>query len=414
MTSLGGRARFLGKASLCLLVCLALMALAGCEKKPAPPTPVGELDNPWHHYAGAMQALEEGKLDEAASKFDRSLQMDPQFSPSLGGQAILIAVRAAKHKEANLRSADAQQALARLKEADKNVKNSPERFIYQVNVIRVYTELKTKDWLKECKEAYEVALKVDPFQDAQLPYYRNRDAADYFMGMAYFKAYEFRQAENALAKVMGARAEGYWQVRANATYKKLQKIVRASSGYTLGRVSKEIAVKDDVNRGDVAAILVDELKLDKLFQGRIPVKSQVAKQQAEYTPADVMDHPFKPEILTMMKWDVRGLTPTYSQTSRAWLFDPQGPVTRKEFALTVEDLLIKLTGDEKIATKMLGNDSPFPDVPSSVAWFNACMTMVSRGVMEADLSGEFRPNDKVEGAELLLAVFKLRNVLNIH
>ena len=34
--------------------------------------------------------------------------------------------------------------------------------------------------------------------------------------------------------------------------------------------------------------------------------------------------------------------------------------------------------------------------------------------MEPDLSGAFRPDDYVDGAELILAVMRLRNVMNIH
>lgn len=88
-------------------------------------------------------------------------------------------------------------------------------------------------------------------------------------------------------------------------------------------------------------------------------------------------------------------------------------MTRKELALILEDLLIKITGDQSIATKYFGMDhSPFPDVPPSAPWFNAVMNVVSRGLMETELSGEFRPNDYVDGAELILAVMKLRNVLH--
>jgi hypothetical protein len=42
------------------------------------------------------------------------------------------------------------------------------------------------------------------------------------------------------------------------------------------------------------------------------------------------------------------------------------------------------------------------------------MNATTRGLMEPDLSGEFRPEATVDGAELLLAVMKLRNIMNIH
>ncbi len=115
-----------------------------------------------------------------------------------------------------------------------------------------------------------------------------------------------------------------------------------------------------------------------------------------------------------MAWNVRGLEPIYDQTTRANLFKPQQSVSRKELALILEEVIIRLTNQPKIATESVGSTSRFPDVPATVGWFNATMTVVTRGLMKTSLSGEFRPNDTVDGSELLLAVFELRNVINIH
>jgi hypothetical protein len=52
-----------------------------------------------------------------------------------------------------------------------------------------------------------------------------------------------------------------------------------------------------------------------------------------------------------------------------------------------------------------------PGVDLSVGWFNAAMTMTTRGLMKAELSGEFSPHAPVTGAGLLLAVVTLRDVL---
>ena len=195
-------------------------------------------------------------------------------------------------------------------------------------------------------------------------------------------------------------------------YEKVHKISRAASYHTLSGVALKIAVLDEVSRGDVAALMVSELKLDSLFAGRIRVRSQ--EQEAEFTPADMLDHPFKDEVATIMKWNVRGLSPVYDSTTHAHLFKPQLTINRKELALMLEDVLIKITGKDKIASQNIGQNSPFPDVTSTVGWFNAVMTVTTRGLMKPELSGEFRPNDPVTGADLLLAVVTLRNVLNVN
>jgi len=59
-------------------------------------------------------------------------------------------------------------------------------------------------------------------------------------------------------------------------------------------------------------------------------------------------------------------------------------------------------------------DKAFAPALAGNAWFNAISTVTSRGLMEPYLSGEFRTEDTVDGPELLLSIFKPRNVLNIH
>ncbi len=171
---------------------------------------------------------------------------------------------------------------------------------------------------------------------------------------------------------------------------------------------------DTISRGDLSALLIDELKIDKLFAGRIPVKSQIEKLQAEFTPADILNHPFKEEILTILKWKVRGLEPKYDETTKAYLFKPDDSVTRGEMAFILEDVLIKLTGDERLGSAYFGMDkSPFPDVRPTSPLFNAVMNMTTRGIMEGELSGEFRVNDPVTGSEAILAIRVLKQRMNI-
>ena len=80
---------------------------------------------------------------------------------------------------------------------------------------------------------------------------------------------------------------------------------------------------------------------------------------------------------------------------------------RKELAFILEDLLTKITGDEKLATAYFGQQrSQYPDVSPSSPWFNAVVNVVSRNLMETGLSGAFRPDDVADGAELLLAVMR--------
>ena len=147
---------------------------------------------------------------------------------------------------------------------------------------------------------------------------------------------------------------------------------------------------------------------------RVP-QSQAEKIRQEFTPSDIANYPFKEEVITVMKWKVRGLEPKYDEASKAYLFKPMDMVTRGEMAFVLEDVLMRITGDEKIATAYLGNDkSPFPDVKPTSQFYNAIMNVTSRGIMEGELSGEFRVDSPVEGADVVLALRVLKQKLNIN
>lgn len=393
------------------LLGLFLIVAAGCAKHVS--KCVSPEDNPAHHYLQGMQLLEKGKIDDAQAKFDRAIYCEQDYGPAYGALALLSALKAKEAKEA-YRQVDVDKAYEDLKLAYKNAASKEDEFAADLASMRVYSALKPKKWLGYAEDYYKSAMKLK-VDENKLIYYDGREAASYFMGMAYLDAREFQKARDRFGDVLAAKKEGKWNEPADRGWKKTDKIVRALAGITLGDVGKEIAVQDNVKRGDMVALLVDELKIDKLFAGRIPVKSQADKMKPDFVPADIMNNKFKVEITTMMKWNVRGLEPVYDETTKAYLFRPEEPVTRKEFALTLEDVLTKLTGDEKIASAFFGQEkSPFPDVPASSAWYNAVMNVTTRNLMESELSGEFRPDDKVDGAEAILAVRVLRQRLNIY
>lgn len=395
-----------------LFMVFILAFVSACTKPVAKCT--DPTDNPSHHYLMGMQALEEKKIDAAQSKFERALFCDAKFAPAHGGLAIVNAKKSESQSDPKFKTVEANSAKEHLKKADKLAESNEDRFDYLVAVIRTNTALNEKDSLAKAEEAFEEArkLKVD---EKKLAYYQGVEAANYFLGKAYLKAMEFQKSRDKFADVLNMKREGKWHEKADKAHKRVDKIVRAMAGITVGDVGKQIAVKDSVTRADLAALLIVEMKLDKLFAGRIPVKSQIDKMKAEFTPADMLNHSFKEEVITIMKWKVRGLEPRYDETTKAYLFMPKEPVLRGEMALILEDVLIKLTGDEKLATAYFGQDkSPFPDVKATSHFYNAVMNMTTRGIMEGELSGEFRVGAPVDGAEALLAMRVLKQRMNIY
>jgi S-layer homology domain len=395
-----------------IAVAAAVAALGGCAGHEVRCT--SAEDNPAHHYLRGMEALEAKKIAVAQEKFDRALYCNEKFSYAYGGNALVSGEKAKSQSDGSFQAVEVERAQDNLRKAYKYADSKEETFDYDLAQIRLRTLLKDKGWLAGVEDAYADASKL-PVDEQKLIYYQGKEAATYFTGLAYLEALDFQKARDSFAAVLNAKREGKWHERADKAWKKTDRIVRALAGITVGDVGKKIAIKDEVTRADLAALLIDEMKLEKLFAGRIPAASQVAAMKAEFTPADVLNHPFKEEILTMMKWKVRGMEPKPDETTKAYLFKPTDDVSRGEMAFILEDVLTKLTGDEKLATAYFGQEkSPFPDIRNTSPFYNAVMNMTTRGIMEGELSGEFRPNDPVSGAEALLAIRVLKQKINIY
>lgn len=371
-------------------------------------------DNPEHHYIIGMKALEEANHDLAIEKFERALYCNENFSKAYSGLSIAKAEKTKSIKDSEFRQVEFERIKNILKDAKKKANTPEEEFEYYLAQIRVYTALKPKNWLSFAEKAYFNAEGLN-INESKLSYYQEKEAIHYFMGVAYFDSFDFEKAKDEFRKVLNTKKEGKWHALADKAWKKTDKIIRAMAGLTVGNVGKKIAIQDSITRADFAALLVDELRIDRLFAGRVPLQSQIEKLQPEFTPADILSHPFKKEILTILKWKIRGFEPKYDETTKSYLFKPEDVVSRGEMALILEDVLIKLTGDEKIATAYFGHErSPFVDVKPTSPFYNAVMNMITRGIMEAELSGEFNPEKAVTGADAILAIRLIKQQINIY
>lgn len=386
----------------------ALLLAVGCSKPMVKCPSPG--DSPQHHYLAGMELLEEGKLSEAASKFERASFCDEKYGPAHAGAALAGALKAKEVSNTDYQKADLEKARALLETARKSSSTPEDRFAFHLASMRIETALKQGNWLEEVEDGHKAAKKLNTDEE-KLLYYRVPEAADYFMGTAYLEAGEFQKSRDSFGAVLNARSTGKWHGPADKAWKRTDKVVRATSGMTLGDAGKRIAVREKVTRAEIAALLVDELKIDKLFAGRISAKPR----DEGFVPVDLLSSPFREEAATLIKWNVRGLEPSYDASARAYLFRPDEAVKRKEFAMALEDVVIKLTGDEGMASAFLGHRaSPFPDIEPSSVWYNAVMSVTTRNMMETELTGEFRPDDAVDGAEAVMAIRALKYRLSIN
>ncbi len=374
-----------------IIVIVAALALvvAGCGKKPVTPTSL--MDSPEYHYRNGLKYLDNDQIDDAMRSFDRAIALDPKSSLGYIGKGLAFG------KKGEFKPA--LENMSKAKGLDTGIEAN-------IGMIRLLSMQRAKGWVSGAESEFKAAQKKDP----------NSARLHYFMGMAYKAALDFDKAATMFKTVLEMNKE--FTVEANAEWSLIQKVQRAAPGTETG---KKIALIDKIDRADIAALFDQEMNLGKLFTKRgvktydtsfkAPKEASTDMQTETVikmeTATDIADHWLKPSIDLVLKLQVRGLEAGPNHT-----FEPDKLITKGEFALMLEDILIKVSGDEKLATKFLGATSPFPDIRNDQYFFSAAMTAASRGFIEADkATGEFKPGDPVSGADALLSIREFKNQL---
>ena len=337
--------------------------------------------------------MDQGKYGDAQREFELALQLNRKFSKAYAGMGLVTAYQG-----------DFKEAFKYMKSAKKYAESDDEKVFYHVGKVRLYTMAKPDDeWLEDAEDEFEDAVKIDP----------KSSAAYYFMGLAYKVALEFGKAADMFAKVLDL--DDKYVREADKDWKLVQKIQRAMPGTITG---KRIALVESITRSDIAALFVEELKIDELYKRRgvktydttfkDPEKYKEVKQKPVFTATDIAEHVLKSDIEDVLRIGVRGLE-VYPDGA----FHPDDLINRAAYSMMIEDILIKVNGDRELATKYIGTTSPYPDVRSDLPYFNAVMVVTSRGVMTAKdfASGEFAPLSSVSGADALLIIRKLKEEL---
>lgn len=390
----------------------AVFVLAGCALTGTGCKSPG--DSPDLKYSKGMELIDGYRLEDASAVFEKAVYCNADHGPAYAGMAIISAYRV-EGLSGSPRKEEFENALRYLRLAYKNADTNENEFAYRIASMRVYTALKRPpgEWINEAEDDYKNAMKLVLDQD-KLLYYGGRQAAAYFMGMAYLEAGEFQAARDRFGDALREKRDFRQSASAEKEWKRTDKIVKAAGGRAIGEAGREIARKDAVKRGDMAALLASELKLERLFAER-PAKSRPENPGSGPVPDDVAGVPFRKEVLSFIKWDIKGLAPVFDGTARSYLFRPGEALTRKDLALALEDLFVKISADEKAAAIFPGDKkTPYPDVPPGSALYDAVMDVTARKMMGPGSSGEFRPEGTVDGAEAIAAVMALKESLGAY
>ena len=371
---------------------LAVATLAACGPRPLRPASV--LDTPQRQYSQGLARLEAGDLWGAQAAFERAHALDPDYPGSYVGGALVAMehrefwrarqeIETAVHKDGSF--VDAHTALGRVATAE-SMQAAPG----------------SDTWLAEALRSYDRALRLDP----------GNAGAAYHRAMSLYLAGRFASARASLGGII-ARNRGPLVAESLALTERIQLIERASPGTPQGVA---IARSDRLTRAELAVLLMEELKLGELVRQRRPAQSASLfatpgsqGQAAPDSASDVAASWARSWIEDMLSLGVPGL-----ELMPDGSFHPDEAVSRAAYARVTAGILEVITGRADLATRYVGQTSPFPDVRADSYAFNAIALNVDRGIMAADtITGSFRPGDPVSGAEALLIVRELQNAVRM-
>jgi len=397
-------------------LCAVVLFLVSCGPKIR--VAVSQLDTPGHHTFTGLKLLDQEKYVDAKREFEMATQLDAKYSKAYTGMALV-----------NIYTSNFNAASENLANGLKYAKDNDEKLFVNVGKIRYYTLSKSDHkWLELARNQFDQAVVTDS----------KHSPAYYFMGLAYKDALEFNQAGKMFSQVTQLKTDH--MADADAQLKFLQKVQQAMPATEAG---KKIALAERITRADAAALFMEELKIKDLYKKPEPKVSDASlkemekvsaemkdaekvskevkeeeKTPTEVPPApvkllakDIADHPLKTDIEGILETGVRGL-----ENDPKGNFNPGEVLSRGEYAMMLEDILIKLTGEKDFAARYVSSKSLFPDVPADMPYFNAIIAVTSRGIMEAKntKTGEFAPLKPVTGVEALLIIRKLKKELKLN
>jgi Tfp pilus assembly protein PilF len=345
--------------------------------------PIPTLGTPEHHTQSGMRLLEKGKVTDAEREFEVAIEFDRKYAAAYRGLAIILGYKG-----------NFKAAFQYLSKAEELAKGKPEKALVYVGYMRLYTQQKGEGWLETVERYFKDAMKtLRGLPEMPDPYHH--------MGLAYKEALRFSDAAGAFKKVLEINKTLMREADHQLTL--VQQIARAMPATLTG---KRIALLEKVRRIDVAALFIQELRLDKAYEAfKAPTMGEVP------IPPDVKDHPLRADVQKVITLGIKGL-----DTFTDGTFAPDEFILRASYAVMIADIISTLTSDPSLADEYQGSTSPFVDVRTDVPYFNAIMVCTTRGIIEAKggmKQSMFGPMDSMSGAEAVLGVRRLKEDLRL-
>ena len=375
-----------------ILLSSILSVVVGCGPKQMRPSSI--LDTPENHYRNGMRKFEDSDLRSAQSEFDRARALNPDFSGSFVGSALVAA------KQGNFFLAKKQ-----LEQAIHKDNGFSDSFVAKGRIITMEGVSRGNEidsWLEDAQRAFRKASRLAP----------EDDYADYHTGMSYLQAFKFDSALASFNKIMNRNKSPY-MARALKQTERIQTIKRASPGSDHGM---KISMNPEITRAELAVLLIEELKLAELVRQHGPGNTREIfltpkeyNSQSKMVISDIQSSWAKPWIEELLSLGIPGL-----ELMPDGHFRPDEVITRAIYARTNAAIVTLISHDPDLVTQYIGESPRFPDVRGDSFAYNAIALSIDRGIMTVDpISGRFRPDDNVSGAEALLIIRRLQNAVRM-
>ncbi|MBN2355166.1 S-layer homology domain-containing protein [candidate division KSB1 bacterium] len=375
---------------LALTVILAAFLMIGCGPKAIKQASV--LDTSANHFNQGMRELDRGNYDLANQEFKRAIALNPDYAEGFAGLGLVAAT-----------SGNFEAARENIDKALSKNSESVESRIIKGRILTM--ERKGDDWLEKAVREFDRALQVNP----------RSEKAVFYKGIAYKEAFQFNDAAVAFMRVIADK--GDFAAAADQEYAVVQKIQRAAPGTKAGA---KVALIKEIDRADVAVLFMEELKLLDIISKKRPKTydtgfkapedpTQMQTEQVVKVPkvTDIGNHWAKNWINDIVEAQGMAVFPDHT-------FRPDEKISRADYAMMLQNILIMATGDDGLATKYIGQESRFPDVNPSHFAYNAICLMTDRGIMHADkMTGAFDMKAHVSGADALLIIRDFQNALRM-
>jgi tetratricopeptide (TPR) repeat protein len=352
------------------------------------------LDTPQYHTRIGYSLLEKGQYEKALESFNRAINLKggKDYSPAYAGLALVHGFKK-QWKEA---FKFAEEALDRAKSNDHKISA-------HIAMGRLLSLKRDKGWIKKAKKHFSEAIKLDD----------KNEIAYYYRGVVNKRAYLFDEAERDFSKVIEINKT--LVAEADKEWKLVNKIKRAQPGTLVG---KKIALIDKIDRACVAALFVNELKVEKLLKKRQPIEVDTTfvppesglemetEKIVKKAPAtDIEGHWAKNFIEIVI--DLNIIPPFPDHT-----FKPDELMTKAEFADLIAKLAVAVTGDKEILTRF-GQQKTFQDVRADHYAAPAINFVTTAGILEPTdpINRIFGLTDNISGADALLAIRELEKAM---